>query len=88
MIQPDQIPPEAVEAAAKADYEAWRDRQYIYDETLPWEDVAEETREAGFASARAALAAALAAWPGVAWQSGGDGTERPLLPLPPEGGER
>ena len=82
MIRPDQIPDAVVEAAARADYEDWRKREDLYDETLPWEEAEEEMREDCRASARAAILAALSTWP--------DSILMPaelILPLPQKDGD-
>ena len=85
MIKPSDIPDEVVEAAAIAEYEAWRDRCELRNDTLEWDDIEEDHREEHRANARVVITAAIKAWPGVAWQTGGNGTERPLLPLPQTG---
>lgn len=36
------------------------------------------------AAARGLAAGVINTWPGTAWQQGGNGTERPLLPMPQE----
>lgn len=65
MIRPDQIPPEVVEAAARADYENWRDLNAVRGDTLEWEDIEEEVKEEHRAGVRASFAAAINAWPGI-----------------------
>ena len=59
------IPPEAVEAAAKALYEAWCKVHGVEGTSMPWEDIDDEERDACFAEATAALRAGIAAWPGM-----------------------
>ena len=68
------IPPAALEAGAKA---LCAKAGYAWTVTP---DVHAHWRE----QARAAFLAMLENWPGIAWQQGGNGTERPLLPLPAE----
>lgn len=85
------IPPEAVEAAARADYEMTRDRA-LSDHGImasltycPWEDLSVDSKEYYMEHACAALRAGIAAWPGVFYHP-----ERPdeeacvFLPLPQE----
>lgn len=79
MINPDMIPPEVMEAAARAVYETWCAVNGVTETSLPWSEIDDEEREACFAEARAAIAAALAAWP--------DSILMPaelILPLPQE----
>lgn len=59
------IPDEVVEAAAKAEYELWRDQNEIRSDTLAWEDIDEDVRQSHRDGVRAAITAALAAWPGA-----------------------
>ena len=80
MIRAEQIPDEVVEAAAKADYEAWRDYVDLRDETLDWGCLEEEEREGKRICARAAIAAALNAWPGA---NAPEVEKRSLIPTEP-----
>jgi hypothetical protein len=57
MITPEQIPDEVVEAAAVAAYETLRPRK--------WEKAGYINQQQCRRDARAAIAAALAAWPGM-----------------------
>lgn len=63
MIRADQIPPEVVEAAARATWEDWRadgrQKAPAFDELQPW--LQDDERK----HARASIAAALSAWPGM-----------------------
>jgi hypothetical protein len=59
------IPPEVVEAAAKGMYNDWRVANGIVDDTPEWTDLSEDERSPLLRSARAAIAAALNAWPGA-----------------------
>ena len=70
------IPPEAVEAAAMALYDA------LYIDPA-WMDASEDTREIYRKDARASIAAALAAWP---WKFTADSIkmEHIVLPFPQE----
>lgn len=54
------IPPEVVEAAAIADFKAWRE---YHNRTEEWGDLLPEEQESYRVAARAAIVAALAAWP-------------------------
>lgn len=90
MMKPDQIPDESVEAAAKADYEAWRDWADLRSDTLDWEYLEEDVQEEHRISARVTIAAALEAWPGAhvhewqrPWLGGMSGTDI-VIPLPTE----
>lgn len=89
MIRADQIPDEVVEAAAIAEYEAWRKREDLYDETLPWEDAEEDMREDGRASARAVIVAVINAWPGAenCWFDENQQPTAVNLPLPQKEGD-
>ena len=65
------IPPEAVEAAARADYEMTRD-EALADHGImasltycPWEDLSVDGKEYYMKHATAALRAGIAAWPGM-----------------------
>ena len=93
MIHADQIPDEVVEAAVKAEYETMR-AEAISDhgaiaETMycPWEEVSPDAKEYYMRLARAAIAAALSAWPGMVERHyPNDPTKAPafILPLPQE----
>jgi hypothetical protein len=84
MIRPEQIPDEVVEAAAKAVAEQlgddWNDNVHTFcgDD---WRLTPDGAKEACRAIARAAIAAALNAWPGAAPKLDG---RYLLLPLPQE----
>lgn len=81
------IPPEVVEAAAWAVYETWCAVHGITKTAQPWDEIDEEERAACFAEARAAIRAALNAWPGVFGTELEDHTgvyRRIILPLPRE----
>lgn len=84
MIRPEQIPDEVVEAAARAVYEDWRVRSKMFDETLPWDDVEEDEQWNSRCDARAAIVAAINAWPGVDFRPT-FGPSRITLPLTQEG---
>ena len=96
MIRPDQIPDEVVEAAARADYEMTR-AEAIYDhgaiaETMycPWEEVSPDAKKYYMDHARAAIAAALSAWPAWAISPYAPveiGKDYIILPLPPKNGD-
>lgn len=65
------IPPEAVEAAARADYEMTRD-EALADHGImasltycPWENLSVDGKEYYMKHATAALRAGIAAWPGM-----------------------
>ena len=84
------IPPEAVEAAAKADYEMTRD-EALADHGImasstycPWEDLSVDGKEYYMKHATAALRAALAAWPGMWHIKPIDFEGKIILPLPQE----
>ena len=64
MIDANQIPPEVVEAAAKAIYEAWCAVHGVTKTSMPWEEIDDEERQACIAEAIASIAAALNSWPG------------------------
>ena len=82
MIRADQIPPEVVEAAARVLCDSYHGLPSIADRL--WGDFVDD--------ARASIAAALSAWPGVKYTgpSGGGISQEPLqapfiiLPLPQE----
>lgn len=57
------IPPEAVEAAARADYENWRDLYAVRGDTLDWEDIEPQLQNEHRSGVTAAILAALKAWP-------------------------
>ena len=65
MINPEQIPDAVVEAAAKALYETWCAVNEVAETSLPWDDIYDGERNACIAEARAAIAAAINAWPGA-----------------------
>ena len=74
------IPPEAVEAAARADYEVTRQDG---PDCLPtWEGNPEHIREHYRRHATAAIRAGLAAWPGM-FRDYWNGDFSIILPLPP-----
>ena len=85
------IPPEAVEAAAMADYEMTRD-EALADHGImasvtycPWEEVSADGQEYYKQHARASIAAALNAWPGMTyakWRDYGQ-ADRVVLPVQP-----
>jgi len=80
MIRAEQIPDEVVEAAAFAEYEAWRDRCDLRNDTLEWCDIEEEHREEHRANVRVVITAAINAWPNgglIKWPA-------IFLPLPQE----
>jgi len=57
------IPPEAVEAAARAAYDSWQTQR---NWSVPaWDKLDEEFRERSRKEARAAFLAMLEAWPGM-----------------------
>jgi hypothetical protein len=92
MIRPDQIPDEVVEAAAFAEYEAWRDRCDLRNDTLEWRDTEEEHREEHRANVRVTIAAALNAWPGIdiddeVYGNAPDAGPLIILPLPQKDGD-
>ena len=85
-IRADMIPNEVVEAAARATWEDWRaggrQKAPAFEELQPW--VQDDERK----HARAAIAAALNAWPDMAEQFFPNSPLRPpgiFLPLPQEG---
>ena len=64
MIDPAQIPDEVVEAAARARYEAMRARHGMIN--FPsWDEIKDPLRQFVLDEERAAIAAALNAWPGM-----------------------
>lgn len=74
MIDPAQIPPEVVEAAARAYF------TYI---GLRWEDFDKTEQDAILEQLRAAIAAALSAWPGIhEWAFDDNQGTYPALILP------
>jgi hypothetical protein len=89
-----QIPDEAVEAAARAAHELWRQQASVGDdiaEYLTWDDIeSDDERVEYLEQARAAIRAALAAWPGADVQLGAQVTKKwrdpgkIILPLPQE----
>lgn len=81
------IPPEAVEAAARADYENWRDMYAVRGDTLEWEDIEPELQNEHRLGVTAALRAGIAAWPGMAVNDGcpvWHAYPHIILPLPQE----
>ena len=83
------IPPEAVEAAAKALYEAWCKVHGVEGSSMQWEDIDDEERSACFAEATAALRAGIVAWPGMSQHDARRWSVMPdvpliVLPLPTE----
>ena len=78
------IPPEAVEAAARAVYETWCKVHGVEGSSMQWEDIDDEERDACFAEAIAALRAGLAAWPGMWHIKAVDFEGKVILPLPQE----
>lgn len=79
------IPPEAVEAAARALYEAWCAFHGVTETSRPWEDIDDddEERNACVAEARAAIRAALESWPGVTTTSWFEnGVRKAVLNIP------
>jgi hypothetical protein len=77
------IPDEVVEAAARADYEAWREREDLFDATLPWDDAEEHMRVEDRIRARITIAAAINAWQGMEMRPTFN-PSRIILPLPQE----
>lgn len=77
------IPDAVVEAAARAEYEQWRDYNELREETLPWSELDDDTQADYRASVRAALIAGLKAWPGFS-RAGYAGENCIILPLPME----
>jgi NAD dependent epimerase/dehydratase family enzyme len=89
------IPPEVLEAAAKAAYEKWAEQLHereadtvgtdlLDDLCLAWDEIEAETKAEWLDQARAAIAAGLAAWPGAwEWPDTADG-RAVVLPLPTE----
>lgn len=70
MIDPDQIPDEVVESAAKVEYEVWRhDCAGELDLDLEmyrlWDQLEPDEQERWCGQSRAAIAAALNAWPAL-----------------------
>ena len=79
------IPPEVVEAAARAVHDI--DRKIVgYDEYPPWEELSPRDQRWRTHRALATIRAALAAWPGVVKNYSWDASHgRIILPLPQEG---
>jgi len=72
MIKPEQIPDEVVEAAARATWDTQREHWGLYKVMLeteghlpPYEELGRGKQRELLVEARAAIAAALNAWPGV-----------------------
>jgi hypothetical protein len=89
MIRPDQIPDEVVEAAARAIYFVFTQIN-IGDGEDRWDCLPSRFRAEYREEARAALAAALAAWPDMVERFfPNDPTRAPgiFLPLPKEGAD-
>lgn len=84
MIRAEQIYDDVVEAAAFAEYEAWRDRCDLRNDTLEWGDIEEEHREEHRANVRVVIAAALNAWPGAEVVEWYHADQTLILPLPLE----
>ena len=98
MIDPKQIPDEVVEAAAKAEYELIRDEyrddygvSILTDAHPPWERMHDSAKDYYRKHCRAAIAAALNAWPGAELDPYPQGTGKKAvvkwyldLPLPQE----
>ena len=85
-----QIPPEAVEAAARAAYAEWVSfcvtSGGVEDEYRAWDELDDEERIQWRTHATAALRAGIAAWPGMTyakWRDYGQ-ADRLVLPLPTE----
>ena len=78
MIRPDQIPDEVVEAAARVFVEVYG---------IAWDDAYEADRADSLIEARAAIAAALNAWPGAWHIRPVDFEEKLILPLPQKDGD-
>jgi hypothetical protein len=84
------IPPEVVEAAARAAHDVWRRQASVGDdiaEYAPWHEMSADLQDEYLDQARAAIAAALAAWPGAYKMLGWDeAAQEPryewFLPLP------
>ncbi len=82
MIKPEMIPDVSVEAAARAIGEYYTSKE--------WFEIARGSRDVWHNAARAALSAALAAWPGVDYRPGAQVTKtwrdpgKIILPLPQE----
>lgn len=88
MIDPTMIPDEVVEAAAMADYSLIR-AEHIEDHGYdlghsPWEELHDTAKEYYKNHARAAIAAALAAWPGAEQTWMFEYKDCIALPLPQE----
>ncbi len=87
------IPDESVEAAARAGHNAWRHQcaavsKEEVNNWLEWEELEDYEREYWRIEIRAAIAAALNAWPGAALAQRTYptiGTKRISLPIPQEG---
>lgn len=82
------IPPEALEAAAKADHAKWIDYASVGDDRsqyITWDDLDAEQKAEAIDRARAACLAMLRAWPGMhPVNYGGDEPPFLVLPLPQE----
>jgi hypothetical protein len=85
MIRAEQIPDEVVEAAARALHTQWiannarPDDRHEYRE---WEHLVSIERKGILKEARAAIAAALAAWPGAEVVEWHHADQTLILPLP------
>lgn len=76
------IPPEAVEAGARAAYEDNKNRSKSSVAYPDWQNLECSVRETYCSEARAAILAALKAWPGAAERRSWDGSiGRLILPL-------
>ena len=70
MIKPEQIPPAALEAGARAAHDQWRHQCAVEDDEpieyfRQWPDLDEAERFGWIEQARAAFLAMLEAWPGL-----------------------
>lgn len=81
------IPPEVVEAAARAAHDLWRKQASIGDDIAEyeqWDDVSRFYKDELRAQATAAIRAALENWPGMRVVLNGLHPPRVTLPLPQE----
>jgi hypothetical protein len=94
MIKPEQIPPEVVEAAARATWDTQREHWGLYKVMLeteghlpPYEELGRGKQRELLVEAHAAIAAALNAWPGAGthvYYRNRIHTRELTLPLPQE----